>query len=211
MRQFVGRLAEVLPRAQGAVLGQLLNPRLSGVILNVLGRKDPSLARSFSALLSNTASPTVLRGGSKTNVIPASASVELDGRTLPGQTAEDLVAELRAVLGHDLDPHVDIEIMRAAPPVVTEPVSPLMDTITDAVVRHDPGALVIPYLIPGFTDAKSFSRLGTRCYGFAPVRLPEDGPAFSSLFHGHDERIPVEGLRWGAEVLYDVVRSFCAA
>ena len=66
----------------------------------------------------------------------------------------------------------------------------------------------MPYLAPGFTDAKSWSRLGTRCYGFMPVRFPDDGAKFADLFHGHDERIPVDGLKWGVRVLYDVVRAF---
>ena len=65
-------------------------------------------------------------------------------------------------------------------------------------------------MIPGFTDAQAWSKQGTRVYGFAPVRFPKDGPRFAELFHGDDERIPVEGLRWGVGVLYDVVRRLCA-
>ena len=74
----------------------------------------------------------------------------------------------------------------------------------------EPDAVVVPYLLPGFTDAKSFSKLGTRWYGFAPVKLPRD-MRFADMFHGHNERIPVEGLRWGTEILRKVVVAFAGA
>jgi acetylornithine deacetylase/succinyl-diaminopimelate desuccinylase-like protein len=157
----------------------------------------------MAALLSNTASPTVLRAGSKTNVIPGVAECEIDGRTLPGQTTADLLRELGAILGDE----VELEVLREAPPVVTDPVpSPAWDAIVEVMGRREPGAIVAPYLIPGFTDAKAFSRLGTRWYGFTPVKLPR-GLRFAELYHGHDERIPVDGLRWGAETLAEVVTT----
>ena len=167
-----------------------------------------SIARSFSALLSNTASATVVRAGSKTNVIPGLAEFEIDGRTLPGQTDDDLLRELRSVLG----PDVELEIMKSAPPVVTEPVeSPLFDIIKREVESREPGAQVIPYLIPGFTDAKYFSRTGARWYGFSPVKIEKaSGIRFADMFHGHDERVPVAGLAWGVEVLDSVVRQISA-
>jgi acetylornithine deacetylase/succinyl-diaminopimelate desuccinylase-like protein len=125
---------------------------------------------------------------------------------LPGQTAQDLVREIKDVIGHD----IDIDVERETPPVAIDPQSPLWDTIVATLKKHDPEGVPVPYLMPGSTDAKSWSRLGTRCYGFAPVRFPDDGPRFAELFHGQDERIPVDGLKWGLEVLYDVVRAFIA-
>ena len=106
--------------------------------------------------------------------------------------------------GEDLE----IEILRDMPPVETEAGTPLFQLCCDAVKKHHAGATPVPYLAPGFTDAKNWSRNGTRCYGFMPVQFPDDGVRFGDLFHGHDERIPVDGLKWGAEVLYDVVRTF---
>jgi acetylornithine deacetylase/succinyl-diaminopimelate desuccinylase-like protein len=169
---------------------------------------NASIARSFSALLSNTASATVVRAGAKTNVIPGLAEFEIDGRTLPGQTDEDLLRELRAVLG----PDVELEIMRSAAPSITEPVeSPLFDAIKHQVERREPGAAVVPYMIPGFTDAKYFSQAGARWYGFSPVKIERDsGIRFADMFHGHDERIPIAGLAWGVEVLDAVVREISA-
>jgi acetylornithine deacetylase/succinyl-diaminopimelate desuccinylase-like protein len=187
----------------GPLLRRLLSPRLAPLVLRLL--PDPSIARALGAMLANTAAPTVLRAGAKTNVIPGVAECEIDGRTLPGQTTADLVRELGAVLG----PDVELELMREAPPLVTEPMrSPLFDTIAQVVAARDPGATCVPYLTPGFTDGKCFARLGTKWLGFAPVRLPR-GLRFADLYHGNDERIPVEGLRWGAAALAEVVTRWC--
>jgi len=164
-----------------------------------------SIARSFAALLANTAAATVVRAGSKTNVIPGVAEFEIDGRTLPGQTDDDLLRELRAVLG----PDVELEIIKSAPPIVTEPVeSPVFAAIKRHVEAREPDAVVIPYLIPGFTDAKYFTRMGARWYGFSPVMIEKgSGIRFADMFHGHDERVPIAGLAWGVEVLDAVIRD----
>ncbi len=166
-----------------------------------------SVARSFSALLSNTAAATVVRAGAKTNVIPGVAEFQIDGRTLPGQTDEDLLRELRAVLGDE----VELEIIKSAPPVVTEPVaSPVFDIIKRQVEAREPDAQVVPYMIPGFTDAKYFTQMGARWYGFSPVKIEKgSGIRFADMFHGHDERVPIAGLAWGVEVLDAVVREIC--
>lgn len=169
---------------------------------------NASIARSFSALLSNTASATVVRAGSKTNVIPGSAEFEIDGRILPGQTNEDFLRELRAVLGEG----VELEILKSAPPTMTHPVSsPVFDIIKRQVETREPQAQVVPYMIPGFTDAKYFSQIGARWYGFCPIKIEKGaGIKFAEMFHGNDERVPVAGLAWGTEVLDAVVREIAA-
>jgi acetylornithine deacetylase/succinyl-diaminopimelate desuccinylase-like protein len=183
--------------------GRLLRPEIVSRLLPLL--PDKSIARAMLAMLSNTASPTVLRAGNKTNVIPGVAEVEIDGRTLPGQTTEDLLRELKTVLG----PDVELEVMRDEPPVVTEPArSQVYDAIVAAVASAEPDAVVVPCLIPGFTDAKFFTRLGMRWYGFTPVKFPR-GVRFADLYHGTDERIPVEGMAWGTRILADVVDRVC--
>lgn len=204
VQDFLAAVAARQPRAAQPLLRLLTQPQLLSLVLRML----PGLgtARSLGALLSNTASPTVVRAGNKTNVIPGVAEVEIDGRTLPGQSDEDFLRELRAVLG----PDVELEIIRSAPATVTEPVaSPLYDVIARQIVAHEPDAVVVPYMIPGFTDAKYFTQLGARWYGFSPVRLEKDsGLRFADMFHGHDERIPVAGLHWGTRVLDAVVHEF---
>ncbi len=207
VRDFFEAVAARQPRAAQPLLRLLTRPELLSRVLRLV--PDLGTTRSLNALLSNTASATVVRAGSKTNVIPGVAEVEIDGRTLPGQTDEDFLRELRAILG----PDVELEVMRSAPPTVTEPVaSPLYDVIARQIVAREPDAVVVPYMIPGFTDAKHFTRMGARWYGFSPVKIEKDaGIKFADMFHGHDERIPVAGLHWGAEVLDAVVREFSGA
>ncbi|MBK7073715.1 MAG: M20/M25/M40 family metallo-hydrolase [Myxococcales bacterium] len=206
LHRFLEAVAAKQPTVARPILKLLTKPELLARVLRL--RPDAGVARSLGALLTNTASPTVVRAGNKTNVIPGVAEVEIDGRTLPGQSTEDFLRELRAVLGDD----VELEVMKAAPPTVTEPIaSPLYDVIARQVVAREPDATVVPYMIPGFTDAKYFTQLGARWYGFSPVKIEKaSGIKFADMFHGHNERIPIAGLRWGAEVLDAVVREFAA-
>ena len=200
---FLDRLRAQQPAMIQPLVKLLARPHLLARVAHLV--PGASIARSFSALLGNTAAATVVRAGAKTNVIPGVAEFEIDGRTLPGQTDEDLLAELRTVLG----PEVELTIIKSAPPVVTEPIaSPLFDLIERHILAREPTAVVVPYMIPGFTDAKYFTRMGARWYGFSPVKIEKgSGIRFADMFHGHNERIPVAGLAWGAEVLEAVVRE----
>lgn len=203
IRDFVQGVASKKAGPITPLLLKLLNPSVAPHILRRL--PDKSIARSFASLLANTASPTLLRAGAKINVIPGVAEMDIDGRTLPGQTEDDFLRELSTVLG----PGVSLEVLKYMPPTTTEPVeSPLYDTIRSAILRREPTATVVPYMIPGFTDAKYFTTLGAKWYGFSPVKMPK-GLRFAELFHGRDERIPVDGLAWGTDILFDVVRRFC--
>lgn len=196
---FIKSLSQHAPLPASLVLRMLLVERASDLILEKLF-PDPSLARPFAAILSNTVSPTVLRAGEKTNVIPARAEAQLDGRTLPGQTTSDLIRELEKVCG----PEVRFEIIRDAPPTMTTPDTDMFRHLCAVIRRHDPQGIPVPSLMPGFTDAKNFSRLGIRCYGFLPLQLPPE-IRFAELFHGDDERIPLAGLDWGTRVLWDAL------
>lgn len=169
---------------------------------------DRGAANAIAAVLSNTATPTMLRAGDKINTVPGFAEAFVDGRTLPGETAASLIAEIRKV-AEDLG-DFDIEILKDMPPVETTTETPLWKVIGEVMHRDAPRGAIVPILMPGFTDAKQWSRLGAKCYGFMPTRFPDDGTKFSDLFHGHDERIPVDGLAWGVEVLYEVVRRFAS-
>ncbi len=200
VKGFIGAVASHLPAPLRPIIKLLASPSLGPAALHLL--PDASLKRAFRALLGNTASPTVLRAGNKTNVIPGRAEAEIDGRILPGQTKEDLIRELQAVLG----PQIELEVFHSFPPVVTKPKeSSLYSTIHEVMAERAPGAPVVPFVLQGFTDATAFTRLGARWYGFAPVRLPPT-MRFADMFHGHNERIPVDGLAWGTETLLDVVR-----
>ncbi len=157
----------------------------------------------FQPMLANTVSPTILRAGYKDNVIPGEASVVLDGRTLPGEDPESFMAELRAIVG----PEPTFELIKTAPPAETSPDTPLYELIVKTVEAADPGARAIPWMIPGATDNKFYSKLGAACYGFMPVKLEPHMP-FGSLFHGNDERMPIDGFFWGLKVYCEVVLKF---
>ncbi len=206
VRDFVAGIAARQPAIARPILKLLSSPHLMARITRLA--PNSAVARGFGALLSNTASPTVVRAGAKTNVIPGVAEFEIDGRTLPGQTDAMFLAELRAVMG----PDVELEIMKSAPPVETVPLaSPLYDIIGRQVLAREPDAAIVPYLIPGFTDAKYFTQMGARWYGFSPVKLEKgSGIKFADMFHGHNERIPVAGLHWGTDLLDAIVRELCA-
>lgn len=155
------------------------------------------LERIVGASLQNIASPTLISAGNKTNVIPSLASAELDCRFLPGHE-DEFIASFVALVG----PNATCEIFYRDVAVETDFPTPLTHAMAASVARHDPGAGVIPYLLPAGTDAKHFSRLGIACYGFAPLKLPADFD-FPAAFHGVDERVPVDALRFGVPVLDD--------
>jgi acetylornithine deacetylase/succinyl-diaminopimelate desuccinylase-like protein len=103
---------------------------------------------------------------------------------------------------------IRFEVIRDAPATVVPSGTPLFDTIATVIKEHDPGAIAVPYMIAGYTDGGPLSALGVKHYGFNPVKLPE-GLDFGALYHGHDERIPEDGFRWGLSVLADLVERFC--
>jgi acetylornithine deacetylase/succinyl-diaminopimelate desuccinylase-like protein len=155
----------------------------------------------IGATIRNTANPTGLSAGYKHNVIPGKASATLDCRTVPGQF-ESFREQLQAVLG----PDIELEQVHRQPPLETTFDGALVDAMAVALRAEDPGARAVPYMLSGGTDAKQFARLGIRCFGFSPLKLPAD-LNFSALFHGIDERVPVEGLQFGVRVLDRFLRG----
>jgi acetylornithine deacetylase/succinyl-diaminopimelate desuccinylase-like protein len=155
------------------------------------------LARMIGATVSNTSNPTVLNAGYKVNVVPGLATADVDCRFVPGY-GDELLAGIDGLLG----PGVQREFIHHDIAVETEFDGPLCTAMTGALLAADPSARVVPYCLSGGTDAKSFSRLGIRCFGFAPLRLPADLDFFG-MFHGVDERVPVTALQFGVRVLDD--------
>jgi acetylornithine deacetylase/succinyl-diaminopimelate desuccinylase-like protein len=205
LRRFLAALAAVQGRQAQALMPLLLRRRWSEVVLRRAVR-DPGMARLLAALLRNTASPTVVHAGHKTNVIPGRAEAELDARIAVGSSEAELLAQLRALAG----PGIELELVAPShPPTVSPPSSKLFDVLAAVVAEHHPGAVGVPAVTPGFTDAKYWSRLGTACYGFVPLRLEPTDPDFASLFHGDDERVPVAGLKAGLGMLADAVARHC--
>lgn len=162
---------------------------------DAVARELGPIARMISATLRNTANPTQLMAGYKVNVVPQKAEARIDARFLPGMEAE-LDADLDALLG----PGIERRIEKRDVAVVTSFDGALVDAMVAALAAFDPDGRAVPYCMSGGTDAKSFSRAGVRCFGFAPLKLPA-GLDFSGLFHGIDERVPVDALTFGARVL----------
>ncbi|HTF49601.1 MAG TPA: M20/M25/M40 family metallo-hydrolase, partial [Pseudonocardia sp.] len=166
-----------------------------------LGKLGP-LSRIIGATVRDTANPTMLNAGYKANVIPSTAEAVVDCRVLPGREAA-FEREVDEVLG----PDITREWVTHLPALQTSFDGDLVEAMGAALRAEDPEARTVPYMLSGGTDAKAFEeRLGMRCFGFAPLRLPPDLD-FASLFHGVDERVPVDSLRFGARVLDRFLRS----
>ena len=204
VRHFVEGIASRRPAPEAALWQQVLDPTTSDAALRDLPIGN-TLRRELGAVLHNTASATMVQAGSKINVIPGEATAWIDGRLVPGQTAESFAAELRAFVGEE----VAIEIDQYTPPLEASSDTPLFQTIVEVMQEHEPNAPVLPYLMPAGTDAKHIvpRRPETQIYGFMPYRQ-QPGEEEMALIHGHDERISVEELLFATQVLYEIVCRF---
>ncbi len=185
----------------GTLAGLLSNPTLVNLALGMV--KGP--ARSMLiAMTTNTCTPTVLRAGSKTNVIPSSAEVQLDCRKLPGQSPEDVKREVIKACGMD----VSLETIQTTDGAEVSTATPLYATLERCTRKMDPQAIIIPLLIPGATDASQYQKAGIQTYGFTPGLMPPEFPIMS-LGHGHNERLPVSFIETGLPVLWDMINEVC--
>src|SRR3954470_18669408 len=189
MRQFITAVSDAY--------GIEIDPDSPEEALTRLG----SIARMIGAALRNTANPTMLDAGYKANVIPGSASATVDGRFLYGQE-EEFERQLASLIGEG----IQREWLVHDQAVETTFDGPLVDAMVAALKAEDDGARAVPFTMSAGTDAKSFERLGMRCFGFSPLRLPPDLD-FASLFHGIDERVPVWSLQFGVRVLDRFLRN----
>jgi acetylornithine deacetylase/succinyl-diaminopimelate desuccinylase-like protein len=189
--------AELGPPRQQLALS-LLKPAVADRILPRLGPK----MRPIEGLLRNTVNATIVHGGEKVNVIPSEIELELDGRLLPGFTPEDLIGELQAVIGED----IELELIRHDPGPA-EPDLALFDMLAGVLRELDPEGVPMPLLQGGVTDARFFAQLGIQTYGFIPMRLPDDFPILQ-IVHAADERIPVAALDFGTEAVSRALQRF---
>ena len=181
---------EVLLASVAELAGTEATPENAEALVEEFG----AAARMMGAVIRNTANPTMLNAGYKTNVVPGHAAATVDGRFLPGFEDEffDTLAELAG-------PGIEFEFESRQDPWETPYDGDLVNSMTRSLLAEDPTALVAPYLMSGGTDAKHFRKLGMRSYGFAPLQLPDDLD-FTALFHGVDERVPVSALEFGSRV-----------
>jgi len=197
-RDMIDSMASALSFPTGYVLRRVLNPGLTDRVLGLMGERR----RVIEPLLRNTAIVTTVRSGEKVNVIPTEAAVEIDGRLLPGYGPDDMMAELRQVLGDE----AELELVRHDP-CPGKPDMGLFNTLASTLQGMDPDGVPLPMLLPAATDARFFSRLGIQTYGFTPMVLPDEF-SFTDTIHAADERIPVEALDFGTEAVYRVLQRY---
>ena len=159
------------------------------------------MSRMIGATLQNTANPTMLEAGYKANVIPQSASAVIDGRFLPG-----LEDELNKTIQQIIGPDISIETLTHDIALEVDFEGDLVESMNRSILRFDPEGIPVPYLMSGGTDNKALSEIGIIGYGFSPLQLPADLD-FMALFHGVDERVPVDGIKFGVDVLEDFLRN----
>jgi acetylornithine deacetylase/succinyl-diaminopimelate desuccinylase-like protein len=181
---------EVLLAAVGEIAGIPARPE------NALALVDEfeSSARMLGAVLRHTTNPTMLEAGYKVNLIPPEATAYIDGRFLPGYE-EEFFETLAELTGES----IEVSFVTNQAPWESVYDGRLVDAMNRSLLEADPDALVAPFLMSGGTDAKHFRKLGMSSYGFTPLRLPADLD-FGALFHGIDERVPVDALEFGARV-----------
>ncbi len=179
-------------------IGALLDPARTDAALAELG----ALSRGLDASLHNTVNATIVNGGLKVNVIPSEVTVQLDGRLLPGFGPEDMLQELRAVVGPE--PEIDVTLVGPAQPEVDLSAFAHFASVLE---EADRGCVPVPSLVTGGTDARHFARLGIGTYGFLPLNIPPDFNS-SPTIHAADERVPVSAIEFGAECVYEAAMRY---
>ena len=204
-------LARVMPhlplaaRAAVASLGSAEPVRIEATLDQLC---DPVLARTLSAVMRDTVSVGIVAAGVKYNVIPGTAEIVIDCRTLPGTDEQSMRQELRRRIGEDLMARLEIELEQVGPSVEAPLDSPLYRLLEEVIVSRDPEGVPVPFMAPFATDAKHLARIGVPAYGFSPLRVgPDDG--LLGLMHGDDERVSVEALAFGLPALWEAVTLYC--
>jgi acetylornithine deacetylase/succinyl-diaminopimelate desuccinylase-like protein len=170
------------------------------------GDCSPVYARAARAVVRDTISPNVFHAGVKYNVIPGEATIELDCRRLPGTDEPSLRRRIEDALGPELLARTSIELLIDAPGVEAPTTGELYPILASAITAADPDGIPLPVLVPYATDAKHLMALDVPAYGFSPLQQDD---SYFDRWHGIDERVSIDGLRWGLPVLYDAIRRFC--
>jgi acetylornithine deacetylase/succinyl-diaminopimelate desuccinylase-like protein len=184
-------------QGRDAVLA-LLDPQKTNAVLDRLG----VIGRGLDAVLHNTANATIVNGGYKVNVIPSEITVGIDGRIVPGATPDDLIEDLRGVIGYD----ADLEIVTFDPYDVKLDMK-LYDLMAGILKEADPEGTPFPYVLSGVTDGRHFAKLGIQNYGFTPLLMPDD-PGLMMTVHDADERVPAAALDFGLNCIYRLLERY---
>lgn len=197
-----------MSRMQGPVKGSFfklmktdLAPKImKKIILSSGNQKSAGLL----AMMTNTVNPTGINSGKQHNVVPSIVTIKLDCRVIPGVDPQTVIKEIRSVTNSDFE----YKVVNSNPGHQSPIKTPLFELISKKVESAHPGSFALPWLTVGYTDASQLCKLGNICYGFTPVKLPPDLD-FSKLYHGHNERIPIDGYVWGTNLFLDIIKEFC--
>jgi len=200
-RTMIERMASESDLMTKLGLKAVLIPSLTDWLLKKLGRTG----MTFMLMFHNTASPTIIKGGEKVNVVPSEIIVTLDGRMLPGMKPEQFVQEIRALICLD-EEDVEIKVVKfeAGPQNID---MGLFEHLAESLKNVDPEGIPVPLLLTAVTDGRHLAKLGIQSYGFIPLKLPE-GFAFFDMAHNVNERIPVEAVGFGTDAIYDVLKGY---
>jgi acetylornithine deacetylase/succinyl-diaminopimelate desuccinylase-like protein len=195
VRQMFSDIASALAFPTSNLVRLMLHPLFTDRLIGLLGNSGVL----FEPLFHNTVNATIVQGGNKVNVIPSEITLDLDGRLLPGFSPDQMLSELRTLLGQD----IEIEVVRHDPGPA-EPDMGLFDTLGNILKGEDPDGYPIPLVMTGVTDARHFSKLGIQTYGFTPMKLTPE-LSFANLVHAANERIPVDCMTFGTRAILEVM------
>jgi acetylornithine deacetylase/succinyl-diaminopimelate desuccinylase-like protein len=208
VKQFLSEVAKENKTTQQALTVLLQNPDTGDQILDMLAKTDKPMAEEIRAMLRMTIAPTMIDGGVKENIIPSECEAVFDCRILPGQNPNEAMNEIRGLLKDVEMDKLEFETIQASEPSETPINTPLYTQIASVLKDFEPESSVAPILLTGGTDSRFFRKLGSTCYGFAPMRSDMPYGEILKMAHGIDERISIKNLVFGTSVLYNIIEKF---
>jgi len=208
VKQFLSVMAEENPLAKQVLTLLLQNPTVGDQILDMFAQKDKAMAEEIRAMLRMTIAPTIVHGGIKENIIPSECEAVFDCRILPRQSTTQTLKEIKELLRNSDMEKLEFEIIQANEPSESPTDTPLYKLMVDVLKEFEPKCSVAPILLTGGTDSRFFRALGSACYGFHPVLSDLPYGEILKMVHGVDERISIQNLVFGTNILYNVVERF---
>jgi acetylornithine deacetylase/succinyl-diaminopimelate desuccinylase-like protein len=207
VKQFLNEVAKENKLLQQGVSLLLENPEMGDQVLDMLAQKDKAMAEEIRARLRMTATPTIIHGGVKENIIPSECEAIFDCRMLPGQTTTGALNEMKNLLKDVGLEKLEFETIQANEPSESPSNTPLYEQIVGTLKEFEPNCSVVPILLTGGTDSRFFRNMSSTCYGFQPLRADMPYGEMLKTIHGIDERISIKNLVFGTSVLCDVVEK----
>ena len=207
VKQFLNEVAKENKLLQQGVSLLLENPEMGDQVLDMLAQKDKAMAEEIRARLRMTATPTIIHGGVKENIIPSECEAIFDCRMLPGQTTTGALNEVKNLLKDVGLEKLEFETIQANEPSESPSNTPLYEQIVGTLKEFEPNCSVVPILLTGGTDSRFFRNMSSTCYGFQPLRADMPYGEMLKTIHGIDERISIKNLVFGTSVLCDVVEK----